>query len=245
MVDYFVMTTYREVVYMVLDELKLQSDDTNYTTDHIVFLANKTRALLLPTMIKSGLLQISEALMQELCLDMIPTDKLPGSPCMGKMLVSTESIPLIMPLGDLNIITKLYHPDYPFIEFTFIDFSRAKHVGRNKYLETINYVTILPDLRLAVISNNPQTLYLKNLRIKAIFNDPTAALELSCDKDDVCDSLDMSFPGDDILVAAVVKQLVQDLSSVAYLPKDVINNSTDDTSRSGSQTEVNEAVQPN
>lgn len=228
---------------MVLDQLKLQSDDTNYTTDHIVFLANKARALLLPTLIKQGLLQISEAIMQELCLDMVPVDRMTGSHCMGKMLVSTEALPFIMMIGDLNVIARLYQPDYPFIEFTFVDFQRAKHIGRNKYLETINYATILPDLRLAIISNNPQVLYLKKLRLKAIFNDPSAALELACEKEEACDSLDLSFPGDDILVGAVIKQLVQDLSSVAYLPKDVVNNSTDDTSRSGSQADINDATQ--
>lgn len=228
---------------MVLDQLKLQSDDTNYTTDHIVFLANKARALMLPQLIKSGMLKISEAVMQELCLEMIPADRMTGSHCMGKMLVSTEPIPLIMLLGDLNVVTRLYQPDYPFIDFTFVDFQRAKHIGRNKYLETINYATILPDLRLAVISNNPQVLYLKNLRLKAIFDDPTAAWELYCDKETVCDPLDMPFPGDDVVVGAVIKQLVQDLTTVAFLPKDVVNNSTDDTSRSGSQAEVNDASQ--
>ena len=39
------MSTYREIVYMVLDELKLESDDAYYTQDHVIFLINKYRAL--------------------------------------------------------------------------------------------------------------------------------------------------------------------------------------------------------
>jgi hypothetical protein len=41
------MTTYRELVYMVLDELKAKSDDFYYTEDHIIFLLEKYRAFLL------------------------------------------------------------------------------------------------------------------------------------------------------------------------------------------------------
>ena len=37
----------REIVYMILDELKLFSDDATYTEDHIKFLVGKHRALLL------------------------------------------------------------------------------------------------------------------------------------------------------------------------------------------------------
>ena len=41
------MATYRELVYMVLDELKARSDDFYYTEDHIMFLLDKYRAFLL------------------------------------------------------------------------------------------------------------------------------------------------------------------------------------------------------
>ena len=32
------MQTFRELVYMVMDELKLYSDDSNFTEDHIIML---------------------------------------------------------------------------------------------------------------------------------------------------------------------------------------------------------------
>ena len=41
------MATYREVVYMALDELKLISNDATYTPEHLIFLADNYRALLL------------------------------------------------------------------------------------------------------------------------------------------------------------------------------------------------------
>ena len=39
------MNTYREIVYMCLDQVKLISDDAYYTQDHIIFLADKYRAV--------------------------------------------------------------------------------------------------------------------------------------------------------------------------------------------------------
>ena len=41
------MSTYRELVYLVLDELKGTSDDFTYTEEHIMFLLSKSRAFLL------------------------------------------------------------------------------------------------------------------------------------------------------------------------------------------------------
>lgn len=41
------MSTYKELVYLVLDELRLHSDDALFTEDHIIFLADKYRAFLL------------------------------------------------------------------------------------------------------------------------------------------------------------------------------------------------------
>ena len=41
------MTTVREAVYMVLDELKLISDDAHFTEEHVIFLLKKFRAYVL------------------------------------------------------------------------------------------------------------------------------------------------------------------------------------------------------
>ena len=41
------MSTYKELTYMVLDELKLSSDDAQFTEDHVMFLLNKYWAFIL------------------------------------------------------------------------------------------------------------------------------------------------------------------------------------------------------
>jgi hypothetical protein len=41
------MNTYSQVCYLVLDELKLTSDDSLYNEEHVIYLLNKYRAFLL------------------------------------------------------------------------------------------------------------------------------------------------------------------------------------------------------
>ena len=41
------MSTFREIVYLVLDELKLTSDDATFTENHIIYLINNYRSFLL------------------------------------------------------------------------------------------------------------------------------------------------------------------------------------------------------
>ena len=40
------MKTYRQLVYLVLDELKLMSDDSTYTEDHVISLLSTYRSFL-------------------------------------------------------------------------------------------------------------------------------------------------------------------------------------------------------
>ena len=39
--------TYKEIVYMCLDTLKITSDDSIFNEDHILFLINRYRSILL------------------------------------------------------------------------------------------------------------------------------------------------------------------------------------------------------
>ena len=63
--------TVKEITYMVLDELKVQSDDSHFTEEHVIFLLSKFRALLLKqrygTDIKKS---VPESNYQTICLDL-------------------------------------------------------------------------------------------------------------------------------------------------------------------------------
>ena len=73
------MSTFRELTYMALDELKLMSDDSYYTEDHVLFLLNKYRSFLLKQRYSDIKKQMPESNYQTLSLDL--EQYIPIIPC--------------------------------------------------------------------------------------------------------------------------------------------------------------------
>lgn len=221
-------TTYREMTYMVLDELKLSADDAYFTEEHVIFLLSKYRGLLLKQQYKDVKKEIPESNFQTLCLDLIQVPAITGEPCEGgTYLRSKERIPFLM-----NIATpRVYTEDYYQGDITYVSRERMKYVGYNRWLPNIIYASIGPDNYLYFKSFNPQYLYLEKARLTGIFEDPEKAAEFECDNDgNACDVLDMPFHLEEALIPQVVQLVVKELSRPEYLPEDSSNNAHDDLS---------------
>ena len=94
---------------MVLDELKLSSDDAQFTEDHVMFLLNKYRTFLLKQKYSDIKKQIPESNYQTICLDLIQVPAILGEPCEGgTYLRSKEKIPFLMQIGT----PRVYPIDY-------------------------------------------------------------------------------------------------------------------------------------
>lgn len=219
------MASYREIVFMALDELKLLSEDSIYTEDHLLFLAEKYRALLLERKykdVRKG--EIPHVNYQTLCLDLTEVPAIPGTDCFGVYLKSTEKIPPMIRIG----LPRVFPVDYFTSElFTWVSKERMQFVGNNKWLRNIIYVTKGVDDYLYLKSDNPQFLYLKKIQLDAIFFDARKAESLSCEKSN-CDILDKSFPLEDGLITPLVQMMVQEFSGQRYMPTDKENNASDD-----------------
>ena len=224
------MSTYKELTYMVLDELKLYSDDASYTEEHVMFLLDKYRAFLLKQKYSDVKKQIPESNYQTICLDLIEVPAISGEPCEGgSYLRSKEKIPFLMKIGN----PKVYPIDYYQGEITYVSRERMRYVGYNKYLKNIIYASIGPDNYLYFKSFNPQYLYLEKARMTGIFEDPQAASELQCPDESgntVCDVLDRKFPIEDSLVPQLVQLVVQELYNHSRSEEDDENNAKDDLS---------------
>lgn len=222
------MATWREISYMVNDELKLFSNDASFTIEHIMFLAEKCRALLLERKykdVRKG--EVPHANYQTLCLDLIEVPAIPGTSCFGSYLRSTEKIPSLLKVG----MRRAYPVDYFSSElFTWVSRERMQFVGHNKWLKNVIYVTKGVDDYLYLKSSNPQFLYLKSMKLDAVFQDAKGAYEISCDKNDNCDILDSEFPMEESMVDPLVQMIVQELGGQRYMPKDEVNNAQDDMS---------------
>lgn len=218
-------TTYRELTYLVLDELKLSADDAYFTEEHIIFLLGKYRGLLLKQQYKDVKKEIPESNYQTLCLDLIQVPAITGEPCEGgTYLRSKEKIPFLMSIATPRVYTEDFYQE----DITYVSRERMKYVGYNRWLPNIIYASIGPDNYLYFKSFNPQYLYLEKARLTGIFEDPDKASEFECDKsEESCDILDREFHLEEALIPQVVQLVVKELSRPEYLPEDKVNDADD------------------
>ena len=222
--------TYREIAYMCLDQLKVASDDSYYTIDHILFLISKIRALLLKQTYSNIKKEIPQSNYQTICLDLMQVPAITGEPCEGgTYLRSKEKVPSTMTIGT-NIVYPIDF--YQGTHITYVSRERMRYVGTNKWLKNIIYTSKGPDGYLYFKSSNPQFLYLEKVRMTGIFEDPDKAAELECNDNNnqQCDILDREFPLEEGLVASVIELVIKYLSGAVYRPKDQENDANDDLS---------------
>lgn len=222
------MATYKELVYMALDELKLTSDDSHFKEEHIIFLLDKYRAFLLKQRYTDIKKEIPESNYQTVCLDLEKTEGIEGDPCSGTYLKSVQEVPDMLTIAQ----PKVSSLDYFGGDITYTNRDRFKYAGCNKYLRNIIYSTIAPDNHLYIKGKNPQTYYMEKVRVTGIFEDSAKASELSCEGEDkACDILDRKFPIEEGLVTPLLELIVKELTGYKYQPKDQENNANDDLSR--------------
>lgn len=222
----------KEIVYMVLDELKMASDDAFYTEEHVLFLLKKYRAFLIKKeqeKEKSSTDVASEFEYQQICLNLESKAAIDGEPCTGGYyLWTTKAIPKVLE----GTQPRVYPIDY--FQGTYISYinrDRMRFIGSNPYLKNIIYVALGPDLHLYLKSSNPQFMYLQQLRMSAIFEDFDKATDLLCDdsgEDESCDVLDAEFPIREYLVPPLIELVVKELSGTNLIKPDEVNNAKDD-----------------
>lgn len=227
--------TLRELVFLVLDELKINSDDSYFNEDHVVFLLNKYRSFVLKKESEKGNKQLSSTNSQIICLDLIEVRD-EDNPCGELMLRTEQIIPNL--INDCKV--SLYPINYfegDHIIYTTIE--RLRYTTYNKWTKNLIYAAKGPDGYLYLKSSNPQYLYLEKLRMKAIFEDFEKAAQYACDdagEELNCDILDMTFPIENALVPVVIELIVKELLGFKYQLRDTQNNAADDASNPTNQT---------
>lgn len=215
---------------MALDELKLSSDDAQFTEDHVMFLLNKYRTFLLKQRYSDIKKQIPESNYQTICLDLIQVPAISGDACEGgTYLRSKEKIPFLMKIG----IPRVYPLEYYQGEITYVSRDRMRYVGYNKFLQNIIYCSIGPDNYLYFKSFNPQYLYLEKVKFTGIFQDSMQASDLQCPDDNgetVCNPADRTFPIEDSLIPQLIQLTVKELYNPSRSDEDNENNAKDDLS---------------
>lgn len=222
----------KELIYYILDSVKVISDDSIITEDHVFYLTKKYRSFLIKKeqeKEKSTTDIASEFEYQQICLDLEKVPAIDGEPCTGGYyLRTTKAVPKTLE----GTTPRVYSIDfYQAINIVYIPRDRMRYIGTNKFLQNIIYVSLGPDKHLYLNSSNPQFMYLRKLRMLGIFEDFDEASKLACDSDGnniPCDYLDIEFPIRDYLVPTLIELCVKDITGAAYRPKEERNNDRDD-----------------
>ena len=222
------MATYREIASMVLDELRTQSDDSLFNEEHVKFLTNKYRALLLKReyLFRKLFKLIPIQYYTPICVDLEQYNEFDNDACSTTYLRSTQPIPKFIE-ATTPMISSM---DFFDGEITYVTPQRFKYTGFNKWLKPIIYATIAPDGYLYIKGTNPQFAYLQKVKMSAIFQDPSESLAFRCDNDgdSACGGLDVDIAIEDALVPELIQSIVRELSGALYRPKDFDNNAKDD-----------------
>lgn len=207
------MTTYREAIYMCLDLIKASSDDFSYTEDHVAYLLDKFRALLLKQ-------RYGNDPKKSVPYSNYQTLEVTLNDGEGQFIKSTNKIPNMLQVG----IPRIISPDEEYYDYRFEFTSRERlpFVGNNKYLKLITYCAINEDNYILVQNKSKQDPTYINpttFKIVGVFEEPRFLIE---------EWLDAQFPIEEGLLTTLIEMVVKELLGAAYRPADSINNANDD-----------------
>lgn len=220
------MSTYRELVYMCLDQVKAISDDSTFTEDHALFLLSKYRTNILKQAYQDGKNTVADSNYQTLCVCVQPYKATDADICgAGVYLRSCEKIPFTLPFGNVTVYTN----DYFGKRISYVSRERMKYVGNNKWTKNAIFATIGPDNYLYLKSANDKFLHIRKVTLTGIFEDADKANELACESSEsTCDPMDKQYPLEEGLINNAIQATVRDLLGAMYRPKDNLNNANDD-----------------
>ena len=234
------MSTFREIVYMVLDHSKLSNDDSYVEPEHVLYIVSKLRAYLLSSKYQKTAAQISNSNFQTIDLTLEPSEDVCGCDSGGMWIMrSVEEIPNILLLNNYEGLT-VVNPSTSFgcaSNFNLINPTRFNAVGYNKWLKNQQYATIGPDNHLYVKSSDSNITELETLQISAVFEDAEKAAKIiananqlnECPNEDIaCDVMDTKFPLEEGLITLLIDNASQFIYQMSMKSRDIKNSSNDE-----------------
>lgn len=209
--------TYRELVYMALDALKIHSDDSKFTEDHVIFLLNKYRAYALYQKYSKTLEGVNYKNYQTIEVKVQgATDNRPGN---GYYSKSEKEIPEILKISLPKVQSKVLINE----DIVFTNENRLRYTGYNRFLSNIIYTCICNDKYLWVKHYNRDSTF-TSYQLFAVFANPNEAYDFN---DDTTEVLDREFPLEESLAPSVLELVLKDLTNGIYKPSDNTNNAQD------------------
>lgn len=230
---------YKDVVYMISDELKLSSDDADYNENHILTLMDRYRSFLL----KQKYADIKKDIPLQNYQLIRTTFELDET---KKINQSLEVIPKIMTIGN----TRIYNDSYYDENFIFTTKDRMKWVGNQQFIPNFIYCSIDPDHKLSILCKDnsilntlvPTESFKKIIYIYAIFEESIEACNIIYGNPDI-DILNQIFPLEESLISPLTQLVVKELIQGITIPNDNLNNANSDSEKFSSSKESQQQQQ--
>lgn len=226
------MSTYRELIYIISDKLKLSSDDSMFGEEHIMFLINRYRPLILKQRYSDVKKEIPDTNFQSIVLEIQDSPSISPLELNEKIhyMRTKVKIPSIINLnGGQRIISLSSQNDYWGTDITYVNKDRFKYVGINRYLANVVYGSINPDSYLYIKSQDERLYQLDKVMITTIFEDPTEVNKLILDVNGKYKNpLDIECPFEANLVPVLIQMIEKELLPSQFRISDGVNNAKDD-----------------
>lgn len=224
------MSTYREIIYLVKDELKLLSDDSNFTEEFIMYLIDRYRATVIKQKLSDIRKSISSDVYQSITVQLEHNEGNynPGH-ITGGVVKSVFKIPSVIDLRRLRAFPSDDSTSY----INYVSKERLQYVGNNRHTSKMIYCAIGEDNHLYLKSQSPSLLSMDSLKLESLYQSPIEAYKFDLtNKGDTItiEDIDCDCHIESSLIMNIVDMIVKELSKGIYLPEDDENNAKDDLS---------------
>jgi len=226
------MATKRELIFTVMEGLKIQSDDADVSQELVSSLIDATRATTLKQMYGNKDWNLPIELRQEVCVGLSPADSVDGEPCLGKILKSTERLPKGISIkGGDGALLRVKRYDRKATQINIVPVERLPMIGHNTFTANMVYAAVDVDRHLYLVSANKKHMFMESVRVDGVYESPEKAAEMKCASEGAgsvqCEPWDEEYPLELALQDIIVGQVMKSLSTRIQLPEDNTNDGED------------------
>ena len=226
------MATKRELIFTVMEGLKIQTDDTDVSQELISSLIDSARATTIKQMYGNKDWNLPIELRQEICLGLSPAESVSGEKCLGSILKSSDRLPKGISIkgGDGSLL-RVKRYDRQSTQINIVPVERLPMIGHNPFTANMVYAAIDVDRHLYLVSANKKHMFMELVKVDGVYESPELASELSCsivDSNGVpCEPWDEEYPLELALQDIVVGQVIKQLAVRIQMPEDNTNDGED------------------
>lgn len=221
---------------MVNDLLKLISDDSTFTEDHIIYLLDTTRSYILKQKYETNAKnQLASSNYQTIHVKLVDTTGMYGCCFSGDaQYKSDKKVPELMNIGAVRV----YGSNQFRYVFQFVSRDKFEFVGHNKWTNKFMFCTIGDDgyLYVKAAKDGCTCDTTKDIYLTGVFENASEIAEYNCADEKCtlnasCNKLENDFPLEEGLIYNLIEVVVTKLAQSIYKPTDPNNNANDDLAK--------------